>query len=388
MTLLPSLVFFTASALVFHSYVLFPAQMKRLGRRPVEYEPVENLPTISILLAAYNEEAVIEAKIRSIFKTDYPKNKLEVWIGSDASTDRTDAIVQSLQQHYPQLQFERFEARTGKPVIINQLAARATGELLVVTDADALFDEKTLPELVHPFVDPRVGGVQANARIRTIEGSEVAQQEAQYTLREMEIKAGEGRWGVVIGGFGAAYALRREAFRPVPKGFIVDDFFTFADLSQQGYRTVFQEKALTTLRVSASSEVQFRRKRRIGKGNFQNLRHFAGLLWPTNPLAYVFWSHKALRWLTPFLLAAAYAAAAVGQAHSLLLQAAFWGMNLAFVLALADFPLRKLGISIAPLRFLSHFLRMNGALLLGFIDSLGSDQSVSWNNQGDHPPGA
>jgi cellulose synthase/poly-beta-1,6-N-acetylglucosamine synthase-like glycosyltransferase len=384
MMLVSGFLFATASALVFHTYVLFPAHMKRLARKPPKHwDELEAFPTVAVLLAAYNEAEMIEAKITSLFKTNYPKHKIEVWVGSDASTDGTDEIVQKLVSSYPQLHFERFEARSGKPTIINALATRTQAEILIVTDADALFDEKTLPELIHPFVDPQVGGVQANARIRTIEGSEVARQEASYTLREMEIKSGEGKWGVVIGGFGAAYALRRELFRPVPPGFIVDDFYTFADISRQGFQTVFQSGAMTTLSVSADGQVQFRRKRRIGKGNFQNLRHFSDLLTPFSKLSYVFWSHKALRWLTPFLISVAYAAAAWGSNESYLLALAFYGMTTCFLLALADVPLRRLGISIKPLRFLSHFLRMNWALVLGFIDSLGGDKKVSWDNQ--HP---
>lgn len=381
MILVSGFLFATASALVFHTYVLFPAHMKRLSRQTKTWDELEEFPTVAILLAAYNEADMIEAKITSLFKTNFPKHKIEVWVGSDASTDGTDAILQRLLASYPQLHFERFEARSGKPTIINALATRTQAEILIVTDADALFDEKTLPELLHPFVDPQVGGVQANARIRTIEGSEVARQEASYTLREMEIKAGEGQWGVVIGGFGAAYALRRQLFRPVPPGFIVDDFYTFADISRQGFNTVFQAGAITTLSVSADGQVQFRRKRRIGKGNFQNLRHFSDLLNPFTKLGYVFWSHKALRWLTPFLMALAYVAAAWGSNESHLLSLAFYGMTACFLLALADIPLRRLGISIKPLRFLSHFLRMNWALVLGFLDSLGSDKKVSWDNQ-------
>lgn len=381
MILVSALLFLMASALVFHTYVLFPAHMKRLSQKTKSWNEVEEFPTVAILLAAYNEADMIEAKITSLFKTNFPKHKIEVWVGSDASNDGTDAILQRLLSTYPQLHFERFAARSGKPAIINVLATRTQAEILVVTDADALFDDKTLPELLHPFVDPRVGGVQANARIRTIEGSEVARQEASYTLREMEIKAGEGQWGVVIGGFGAAYALRSQLFRPVPPGFIVDDFYTFADISRQGFDTVFQVDALTTLSVSADGQVQFRRKRRIGKGNFQNLRHFSDLLNPFTKLGYVFWSHKALRWLTPFLMALAYVAAAWGSTESYLMSAAFYSMTACLLLALADIPLRRLGISIKPLRFLSHFLRMNWALVLGFVDSLGNNKKVSWDNQ-------
>jgi len=378
------LFFILATLLVFHSYVLFPAHMKRLARRPPSYPPLADLPSIEVLMAAYNEAHIIEAKVHSVLGGQYPSEKLVLRVGSDASTDGTDALLAQLELQYPgRLISQRFEARTGKPNIINALAAVAKSDLLVITDADALFEPDTLTELVKPFADARVGGVQAHADIRITGDEAVARQEASYTAREMTIKAGEGSLGAVIGGFGAAYAIRRELFRPVPKGFIVDDFFSFADLSRQGYRTVFQASARTSLGVSGDQRVQFRRKRRIGKGNFQNLRHFWMLLNPFTALGYVFWSHKALRWLTPALLLLAWLSAAAGANTFVLLDLAFWGMNAALLLALTDLALRPLGVSIGPLRFLSHFLLMNLALVLGFIDSLGSNQAVFWNNEED-----
>lgn len=376
--------FVLATLLVFHSYVLFPAHMKRLAQKQPNYPPLETWPSIEVLMAAYNEVAVIEAKVHSVLGGQYPADKLILRVGSDASTDGTDECLAQLTQLYPgRLLVQRFEARTGKPNIINALATQVQSDLLVITDADALFEPDTLLELVKPFADAQVGGVQAHADIRITGDEAVARQEASYTAREMTIKAGEGSLGAVIGGFGAAYAIRRNLFTPVPKGFIVDDFFSFADLSRQGYRTVFQASARTSLGVSGDQRVQFRRKRRIGKGNFQNLRHFASLLNPFTAIGYVFWSHKALRWLTPALLFVAWLSAGLGADAYGVLQWAFWGMNAALLLALTDLALRPWGISSGPLRFLSHFLLMNLALLLGFIDSLGSDEQVFWNNEPD-----
>ncbi|MFN3530420.1 MAG: glycosyltransferase [Bacteroidia bacterium] len=375
-------IFTIATLSIFHSYVLFPMQMKRLARKqPVWPEPTD-WPELAILMAAYNEEAVVEAKIRSVFNSQYPPEKIHLYVGSDASTDNTNAILGRLTHDFPGLQIIFFEKRTGKPVIINELARQCSGEILIITDADALFDPHCLSELVRPFSNPRIGGVQANTRISMIAGDTVAKQEASYTRREMEIKAGEGVWGAVIGGFGSAYALRKNLFRPVPTGFIVDDFYTFADISGQGYQTVFSREAITELRVSADSAVQFRRKRRIGKGNFQNLRHFTGLLNPFRKIGYVYWSHKVLRWFTPFLILAAYLSSGLAMEQNWLYWA-FLGMNLAFLLALLDLALQYLGISVQALRFLGHFLRMNVALLLGFFDSFKNNQKVSWENKGN-----
>lgn len=377
--------FVSASALIFHSYVLFPAQMLRLARQKQSPLPEPNNQPpwrVDVLMAAYNEAAVITAKVHSVLKSHYPAAQLRLLVGSDASTDGTDELLEELARQYPhQLVWHRFEARTGKPPIINQLAASSQADILIVTDADALFEPNTITELVKPFANKQIGGVQAHANIRITENDVVARQEASYTQREMEIKAGEGVLGAVIGGFGAAYALRRELFKPVPAGFVVDDFYTFADISQQGYQTAFSATAQTELQVSGDPKVQFRRKRRIGKGNFQNLWHFRTLLLPGTKLSYVFWSHKALRWLSPLLIMLAFTAAWLGSTQYLWLQWAAWAMTLAIGTALMDLLLQPLGFSNRFMRFLSHFLLMNIALLLGLFDFLRGDRQVHWNNR-------
>lgn len=130
--------FWLSTGLVFHSYVVFPAHMRWLNRKPNTTPSHAHTPDIDILLAAWNEAAVIEEKIRSSFASNYP-GKIRLFIGTDACTDATDSIIQALQSEFPGLEHRIFGQRTGKPTIINQLAAEATAEILVLTDADAFF---------------------------------------------------------------------------------------------------------------------------------------------------------------------------------------------------------------------------------------------------------
>jgi cellulose synthase/poly-beta-1,6-N-acetylglucosamine synthase-like glycosyltransferase len=252
----------------------------------------------------------------------------------------------------------------------------------VLTDADAFFEPDCLTELVKPFADTQIGGVQADLILQTENGNEVAHEEARYTYREMEIKQGEGRKGCIIGAFGACYALRRQLYQAVPDGFVVDDFYLFMRVLQQEKACVFAENARYRLLLSGDAALQFRRKRRIGKGNFQNLAVFAPMLFRFNRTAYCFWSHKVLRWLTPFLLATAWFSSLV-----LAYTGWFYGLtailiSLALVLALTDqFVCKPLGLRIRPLRFLRHFLWMNLALLLGLWDALSGPRQGYWNNR-------
>lgn len=372
--------FWLSTGLVCHSYVVFPAHMRRLSRKAKAAPELNVYPALDIVLAAWNEEAVIEQKIRSSFDSNYP-GKIRVFVGTDACTDATDAIVQRLQLEFPGLEHRKFEQRTGKPAIINQLITEATADILVLTDADAFFYPDTLTALVAPFANSKVGGVQADVELIAESSNEVAHQEARYTYREMEIKAGEGQLGCIIGAFGAAYAIRRKLYRPVPHGFNVDDFFIFMEVLRQGYQTVYSSAARYRLLLSGDAEVQFRRKRRIGKGNFQNLYYFGRLLFRPGALAYAFWSHKALRWLTPFLLLTAFGGALLAADQTLYALIAATMLTLAAAALLDHFLLAPQGWKFKGLRFIRHFLSMNLALLLGFFDLIRGNSQSHWNNK-------
>jgi len=370
--------------LLAYSYLLFPWIMKQAaGRSHPDFDPLEEFPSVSVLMAVYNEDRVLEEKIRSIFRCRYPKNKLELWVGSDASTDQTDAILSRLAADFPQLKWMRFEARTGKPGIINELAIEASGQILVVTDADALFTEFTMAELVLPFSNPKVGAVQAHAEVVLEPGGDVGAQELAYTQREMRLKQGESTFGSVIGGFGAAYALRKTLFRAVPTGFVVDDFFTFSDLLAQGYQTIYAAKARVMLGVSTDSRVQFRRKRRIGRGNFQNLWHFRGLWLGSGGwrIAWLFWSHKGIRWISPLLMILFCVCVAIFP-DAFFRRIAVILAGAVVLLSLFDLFLSRFGIHKTPTRYLRHFVWMNLALMAGFWDALTKKRAGgSWDNQ-------
>lgn len=376
-----ALLFWLCTLLVFHSYVLFPAHMRRLSKRKQDFSTTEAaLPEVDILLAVYNEEDVIEAKVAATFAQQYPA-RVRLLIGTDACTDATDRLLEQLKYRFPDIVHRRFLQRTGKPQILNVLAKEATAPILVLTDADALPDAGCLLALVAPFGDAHVGGVQADVEVQIENSNEVALQEARYSYREMEIKRGESRWGAVTGAFGAMYAIRRELFTPVPDGFIVDDFYLFQEVLRRGYQTVYSQEARYALRISGDARVQFRRKRRIGKGNFQNLWHFRSMLLGFNRVSYCFWSHKVLRWLTPFLLGLAWLCswrAAGLQPYYLIF---FLGGWLLVMLASIDHWLfAPLGLKTRVLRFIRHFLMMNLALVLGFYDALRGDRRAWWSN--------
>jgi cellulose synthase/poly-beta-1,6-N-acetylglucosamine synthase-like glycosyltransferase len=371
-------------AAVFHSYVLFPAILWFAGKLRREKASVKpggaQLPVVSILLSAYNEEDVIEEKVRSVFTTRYPVGSIELIVGSDNSSDRTAEILNRLAGEFPGLHFFNFTVRQGKPNVINRLVAEAGGEILVLTDANVLFDEDTLPALIAPFSDPMTGLVDTQMINLGMKREGISFQEKAYISREVRIKHLESRlWGVMMGPFGGCFAIRKELFEPVPANFLVDDFFLNMMVLENGYKAMSNPSARVYEDVSNDLAIEFRRKVRIATGNFQNLKRFAGLLSPANPaLAFCFLSHKVMRWLGPlFLLFAFLSLALLATAspfHAFLLA----GYSALLLVPVLDNLLKKLNLHIPLFRFITHFLSMNLALGIGMLSYLKGVKTNVW----------
>jgi len=300
------LLFWLCISLIVHTYVIYPMLMllvfRQEGIQALEYEHQEELPDLSILIAAYNEEKVIVEKIHSVFNSAYPSSKIHVVVGSDASSDATDQLVEELGGRYPNLQLVRFAGRVGKISIMNQLVKEHGREILVLTDANVMFKHQTLYQLVKWFKDERVGLVAANI-IKESENNEgISFQEKKYLSVENLIKSAESKaFQLIMGAEGGCYALRKSLFVQVPSHFIVDDFFITLKVVNQNKFALFCPSAECTEDVNSNASGEYRRKVRISSGNFQNLMHFRNNLWTFwKAKTFVFWSHKVLRWLTPF----------------------------------------------------------------------------------------
>jgi cellulose synthase/poly-beta-1,6-N-acetylglucosamine synthase-like glycosyltransferase len=381
-------IFWLCLLLVAHTYVLFPLLVGwlaqgRAANQQVHAPGAPGLPAVDILLAAHNEEAVIEEKIRTTFATTYPLEKVRLLVGSDHSTDRTNALLASLASQYPQLQVVAYEQRTGKPAVIENLTRLASAPVLVLTDANVFFTPDTLYHLVKHFHNPAIGLVGGHILNLEHRAEGISSQEKAYLERENVLKYQEGVvWGAMAGAFGGCFAVRRACYYPAPAAFIVDDFYSSLAVLRAGYQAINELAAVCHEDVSDHLREEFRRKARISTGNFQNLRTFRALLWPPwRGVAFVLWSHKVLRWYTPLLLLAALAATA-----GLVAGGAGWFYRLALLgqlalplLLLVDWALRRgAAVHLRPLRFVTHFYSMNAALLLGYWRYLRGTAPAVW----------
>jgi cellulose synthase/poly-beta-1,6-N-acetylglucosamine synthase-like glycosyltransferase len=381
--MMPELLFWIAVYMVLHTYVVYPVILRIFspGKKgnQVCFDRDEDLPFVSVVIAAHNEESCIGEKITSIYGGSYPKDKFEVLIGSDHSDDRTVEIVTSLMGRYSTLKLTEFVERRGKGNVINDLVRSAKGSILVLTDANVIFHGDTLYYLVRHFKNSAIGLVDTNMVNRGMREEGISYQEKAYISREVKIKDMESRlWGAMMGPFGGCYAIRKEDYAKVPPNFLVDDFYINMMIFEKGKLAINDIQSMVYEDLPGELKVEFKRKLRIGTGNFQNLRRFWKLIF-TKRYGFAFLSHKVIRWFGPFFLLLALAANILLAAGGSLFYLSILVLHLLlYLIPLIDRVFKKAGLHIAPFRLVTHFIAMNAALFIGFFRALGKVRSGVW----------
>lgn len=375
------ILFWCAVFLIFHTYLLYPFWMILFySKRKIErmaFHSNENLPSIAILVAAFNEEKVIADKIHSIFNTTYPIQKLKVLIGSDASNDKTESIVNALTKKYSQLKLIKFEGRVGKINIVNALQSHSEEEILIMSDANVIFTPTTIFELVKFFKDAQVGIVAANIKKQSIHNEGISLQEKFYLTLENKVKASESNaFDLIMGAEGGCYAIRNNLFSKVPSKFNVDDFYITFQVLLKNKKVLFNPDAVCFEDVSGAIEGEYKRKVRISSGNFQNLLFFRNVLYQFyTTFGFAFLSHKVLRWFTPFFLIISIIASGLLIKHDLFFMMVFALQMTLMIIAFFNYFLK---INSSILKFITHFYFMNLALLHGFVKFSKGIQSSIW----------
>ncbi|GGH73157.1 glycosyltransferase [Phaeocystidibacter marisrubri] len=376
-------IFWISVFLILWTYLGYPFLLKVLDQKKSLTPALpDHLPTVDIIFAAYNEEVVIEDKIHSIYQSDYPLDKLNIYIGSDASTDRTDEIITKLSETYSNLHLVRMPGRTGKSGIINHLVSISKSDLILGTDANIYFDRGMITSMVKSISNPVVKLVGGNIVYRDSSVEGIAKQEEQYLNYENQIKLHESNlWGTAIGVEGGCYLIERDSFITIPPLTFMEDFFITMSVLQRGDKAVFDAKALCTEDVSVDRIEEFKRKVRISLGNFQNLRRFKGLIFSRFfPVGFAFLSHKVFRWFTPiFLIVSLLCSAVLAYQPGLNLYDLLFLGQLGLLLIVAiDLILPSTIERSSPIRFVGHFYLMNFALLKGLMIYLQGVESNVW----------
>jgi cellulose synthase/poly-beta-1,6-N-acetylglucosamine synthase-like glycosyltransferase len=308
MTILLALLFWIGVFFVFYVYLGYPIIAYGMSRLfPPEREYTEaGLPSVTLLIAAYNEEKVIADKLENTLKLDYPSEKLQIIVAADGSDDATVSIVNGYAARRVELSFD--SARRGKMSAINRAMQLARNHIVVFSDANNHYATDTLKQIVKPYEDKTVGAVSGSKQVLK-EGTKLGQADGLYWRYESFIKRTENRIGCCVGVSGEVFSIRRELFQPPPVSIINDDFYMALDIIKRGYRVVYAPAAHSIEMMTLSEKDEVTRRTRMFAGQIQILfEAFRKLPFRQPHLVWMIVSHKYLRAFVPLGMMAAYIA--------------------------------------------------------------------------------
>lgn len=384
------IIIFISIFIVLFSYIFYPALVAILAQRKqpsgVVYSKDE-LPKIALVFAAYNEEKIIVQKMNNLNTIDYPTHLLDIYIGLDNPSDRTEELIQQNSDVKFKLSICNFKERGGKSEVLNKLFSKTIQlsdyECIIMSDANIISKENCVFELVKYFKNPKVGVVGAVIQNIYKSNSEVGVQEKFYIKNEGQLKVNEGLvFGTSVGAFGAFYAIRSKYIKSIPKNYLMEDFYLSMNALREGAFSLSNSSAIVYEDLPGTLNEEFKRKRRISTGNFQNLSAYFDIFFKNDfRVAFPFFAHKFLRWITPILLLIICVGVTfifIKQPYILLHKILFILMLVNFLLPLLDIALQKLKINVNLLRLHRYFIAMNIALFLGFIDWLKGVETNIW----------
>ena len=296
-----SAIFWAASALLIYELIVYPVLMRIISSSstPAVHPEPEDLPAVSLIIPAHNEQLCIQAKLENALALDYPRDKLEIVVASDGSSDRTVELARKYEGET--VRVLDLQPNRGKAAALNAAVAESRGEVLCLCDANVMFRSDSLRRMVVRLADDTVGAVSGDVRLASNE-SDFEIGEAIYYRVERPVQLGESRIGSMMGADGGMYLIRRELFQPLPTDTILDDFVTSMRVIQQRRRIVYEPAAIAVENGTPSWRQEFRRRVRVMVGAVQSLKRRE---WPPVARPVEMWqyaSHKLLRWFGPVWL--------------------------------------------------------------------------------------
>ena len=374
-------IFFVSLLICLYVYFAYPVILwviSRIRHRPVNCAPHQ--PVLSVIIPVFNEASVIEAKIRNTLASNYPRDRMEVIVVSDGSTDETLSIAQRLA--FAQVRLLSLP-RVGKGIALNAGVAAARGEAVVFTDANSLLHPDSLSALAENFTDPEVGGVCGHKKYRGAVGDSVQQGEGLYWRYEQWQKKLESRIGNVYAADGTLFAIRRELYVAIEDAAQADDIAVSCRIPLQGKRLVFEPRALVVEEPPTHAAAEFSRKIRVTNHSVRALLALGRPLWTSGFYSFELISHKLLRHLVPFFLPLLLLSSFALAIHYdfvllfLVLQVLF------YLLAAAGHVLREDRHGRSPLFAVPYYFTLvNAAAFFGVLSILRGTRLQAWTPRG------
>lgn len=363
--------------LLAYTYIGYPLLLAVVGRFLTSPQWKDDKggqkPSVTLLVPVHNEADVIEQKVENVRTTEY-HGEFDCLFVSD-STDGTDALLQ--QSMAPWMDLLTLEQRRGKSHAINRALRRIDNDVVVFSDANTMYEPGTVTTLVEPLADPKVGCVTGRLRLVDTAGETV---ESTYWRYELWLRALESRHGSTVGVNGGVMAVRRSDLNPLPDSALTDDHVIALQQLRAGRYIVYEPDAIATETTTGSLGAEFDRRVRIGAGNYQTLAWFPDLLNPGRGfVAIVFFSHKVLRWIAPWLLVMLLVVSTTlvvigGGSLSVVVLSAQLACYLLAVVGLTSRTARRLVVA----RVAAYFLSMNVALAVGCLHFLRGPSTDIW----------
>lgn len=294
--------FWVAFLIIIYHYIIFPICVVLLSIiRPSTIDKKETVLKITLIIAAYNEEKVIDEKIKNCFNLDYPKDEMEIIVVSDGSTDRTADLVNAYKENGVIGMYE--PERRGKTAALNRAVKHASGEIIIFSDANSMYKSDSIKYLLSNFNDNSVGGVSGRKSIIKNSDRVASIGDSLFWDFESTLKTMQSRIGSISNGDGEMFAVRRCLYHEIPEEIINDDQAITFNIVQQGHRVIYEPRAVSYEEASIIIEDDFRVKARMVSGGYQIINQYKNfLLQSMNWFSIQFFSHKFLRYFMPILL--------------------------------------------------------------------------------------
>jgi cellulose synthase/poly-beta-1,6-N-acetylglucosamine synthase-like glycosyltransferase len=375
--------FWVSLLAISYAYVGYPAVLWLVsrsgalrGRRASGQDA--HLPSVTIIVSAFNEEKVIGEKIANTLSLDYPQDLLEIVIASDGSSDRTCEIVTAFANKG--IVLRHYEGRIGKTACLNRVLPLATGGIVVFSDANSNYEKSALKALLRPFQDSTVGFVTGWTKYGSGGDMAAADSLGIYSKLELITKELESRLGSCIGADGALFAIRKELYLPL-KDYDINDFVVPLSINQQGYRGVLQREAICFEKDAGSAKGEFQRQVRIASRTIRAIMNYRRLLNPFRfgLLSFELFSHKVCRFLVPLFMVALLVSNLILAERGGFFLAALIAQGIFYLAAGAASFVPEGGILFRMLEAARTFVAVNAAIALAWVRYWQGETYTTWS---------
>jgi biofilm PGA synthesis N-glycosyltransferase PgaC len=335
------------------------------------------LPEIAFVIAAYNEEEVIREKINNTLSLSYPPEKLFIYVISDGSNDKTNAIV----EEYKQVKLLWKPQRKGKTAAINRALPLISQPITIFTDANVMVNQNAIKEMVKHYSSPLVGGVSGEKRVQTNNNKNASSTEGLYWKYESFLKKEDAKLNTLVGAAGELFSIRTNLFMPIPEDTLLDDFTISMNIIKQGYKIAYEPNAFASESPSLNINEEYKRKVRIGAGGLQSVLRSLEFLNPFQfgivSFQYIF--HRFSRWIiSPVLIPLMFVSNGYLINDSNFYLFMFLAQSLFHLAALLGWFFERKNTRYKLLYIPFYFNFMHFCIIAGWVKLVSGKQKVTW----------